>query len=359
MLYGIYPEVELAPIDEYLMASFDKQPMVVKGLINQLSVRQLVRFVVRLENTVEEQKTKKQLISRVQEIRPIVVTTSITKTGRVSLTEVLDRVEDVPYLVQQWIEQKDLSSSLSFTFSDLVSAYIERHPSQSSAYFNKLPVEIHRAIERLLDVSTKEKLDQVLGKTEKEKQKEKGALKKVDSEKSDDFDEPAEPLYINNAGLVVLYPFLSRFFKMLDLLSEDKKSFVDETAAHRAVHLLHYLVYGKEDGKEFQMTINKIICGMPFGVPLKKEIKLTDKEIETCDSLLNGVIQNWKILGKSSIENLRGSFLIRDGRLEMSEKAWFLKVEQRGYDMLIDKIPWSFQMIKLPWMKKPIHVEWR
>jgi hypothetical protein len=34
-------------------------------------------------------------------------------------------------------------------------------------------------------------------------------------------------------------------------------------------------------------------------------------------------------------------------------------VEKKGYDILLDYLPWGLGLVKLPWMNKPIYVLWR
>jgi hypothetical protein len=75
--------------------------------------------------------------------------------------------------------------------------------------------------------------------------------------------------------------------------------------------------------------------------------------------MLNGVLQNWGKLKNSSPMTLREAFLRRNGRLEEKEDAYYLTVEEKAYDMLLDSIPWNFRMIRMPWMKKPVIVKWR
>ena len=45
-------------------------------------------------------------------------------------------------------------------------------------------------------------------------------------------------------------------------------------------------------------------------------------------------------------------------RIEIINEEWHLKVDQRGYDVILQTLPWSYGMIKLPWMLKPLIVEW-
>jgi hypothetical protein len=60
----------------------------------------------------------------------------------------------------------------------------------------------------------------------------------------------------------------------------------------------------------------------------------------------------------TSLEGFRSSFLQRKGLLFEEESQWKLQVEKKGYDLLLDSIPWSFKMIKFSWMNKMMDVEW-
>ncbi len=166
-----------------------------------------------------------------------------------------------------------------------------------------------------------------------------------------------EPLYVNNAGLVIFHPYLQRFFKMLGLLEDNR--FKDDAAASKAVYLLHYLAYKDQEMPEYEMTLNKLLCGMEVFATLDEPAPLTDKEKEVADSLIKGVIANWKAISNSSIDNFRVSFLHREGKLEKSLKgSWQMEVGQKGYDVLMGSLPWSLNIIKLPWMKTTLYVNW-
>ena len=78
------------------------------------------------------------------------------------------------------------------------------------------------------------------------------------------------------------------------------------------------------------------------------------------ESLILGMIQNWKAIGNTSIQGFRESFLNRKGVLTLDQNNyWHLKVEPKTFDMLLDSLPWSFSIIKHPWMDRVIHVKWR
>lgn len=167
-----------------------------------------------------------------------------------------------------------------------------------------------------------------------------------------------EGWYIENAGLVICAYFLQPFFKGLGLLEDGQ--FIDKTAQYRAVHLSHFLVTGEEQPAEFMLLLNKVICGVPTNEPVPKALELTAIEREEAENLLQYVINYWAILGKTSTASLRNTFLKRKGKLcyEHSRSSWLLQVEEKGYDICVEQLPWPISLIKLPWMNDPIIVDW-
>jgi hypothetical protein len=61
----------------------------------------------------------------------------------------------------------------------------------------------------------------------------------------------------------------------------------------------------------------------------------------------------------STIDNLSGAFLVREGRLMERADRWTLHVKSRAYDILLEFMPWGFSRIKLSWMTKRMDVEWK
>ena len=87
-------------------------------------------------------------------------------------------------------------------------------------------------------------------------------------------------------------------------------------------------------------------------------MKLKKKEIKACEELLTGVVKNWTALKNTSLDGFREAFLKREGKLTRNDNEWLLKIEQKAYDILLDKLPWSINIVKLPWMSGIMHVEW-
>ncbi|MBS0299333.1 MAG: hypothetical protein JSR32_05290, partial [Proteobacteria bacterium] len=171
-------------------------------------------------------------------------------------------------------------------------------------------------------------------------------------------DDVCEEIYIENAGQVLAAPYLPRLFGMLKLVEDG--AFVDRRAAERAVHLLQFMVNEQTQSPEYQLTLNKILCGVRTGIPICREIDISAHEQETIEGLIRGMIQNWQTIGNTSISGLRETFLQRKGKLQLKEDGmWYLTVEPGVFDMLLDSLPWSYSVIKHSWMERAVHVTWR
>lgn len=185
---------------------------------------------------------------------------------------------------------------------------------------------------------------------------------KVSENEVAELEEAVQPDYIpvTNAGLCLFAPWIIRLFGMLDLLAEDRKDLKDMDARIRAIFILQRLVTAEQrEYKESDLAFNRLLVACPFNVPLPKSIELTEKEIETVESMLAGVKANWPKMANTSVGGFQRSFIERDGQLEQQEGKWVLTVENKAYDILLDSLPWSYKMIRLPWLKKPIGVSWR
>jgi len=161
---------------------------------------------------------------------------------------------------------------------------------------------------------------------------------------------------VDNAGLVILGPYLPRLFGMLSLLGED--GFVDLGAKIHAVRVLQFLIHGSTATRQESLPLCRILCGLPSGVPVGEE-PIPPQEQEVCEQLLEAVIQHWSILGSTSVSGLRETFLYRNGVLESQEQQWLLRVEAGAFDMLLDKLPWGYKTVRFGWMDKTLQVEWR
>ena len=165
-----------------------------------------------------------------------------------------------------------------------------------------------------------------------------------------------EQLYIYNAGLALIWPFVGTLFTKLGYIKD--KQFTDKSKQFRAVHLLQYIIDGGDTSPEFVLVFNKLICGMPLSDPLDMFVTLTDEEKKEADQFLESIKNKWKEMKNTSLATFRDSFLKREGTLTFDEKNWKLKVESKPIDVLLRKLPWGFSLIKFHWIDYIIFVEW-
>jgi hypothetical protein len=168
-----------------------------------------------------------------------------------------------------------------------------------------------------------------------------------------------EPFYVGNAGAILLWPFLGRYFQMLALL--EKNSFLGEEEQSRAIHLVQYLATGKMEAPEHELLLNKLLCGARPEQSLHPVTAVTAAEEDISRQLLNSVIQAWEKIRNTSVDGLRQSFLVREGQQlrRDSDDSWMLTVSARSYDMLLDSLPWRLSLVRQPWMQTALHVKWR
>ena len=169
-----------------------------------------------------------------------------------------------------------------------------------------------------------------------------------------------EPIHVTNAGLVIVGVFLPQFFALLDVLEEKPTggTRVRPDAVSRTVHLLQHLVDERTDTPEPLLSLNKVLCGVPLAVPIDREIEISVRERELCDSLLKGLLQQWTIIKDSSIAALRETYLQREGRLDHLPTGWRLRVQRKTVDQLMDYMPWPVTTVAHSWMAEPLYVTW-
>lgn len=161
-------------------------------------------------------------------------------------------------------------------------------------------------------------------------------------------------IYIHNAGLILVHPFLGQLFKNCGVIDEQNQ-FLDKEIA---VHVLHYIATGKEEQLENKMVLEKFLCNLPSKYPINRFVPLENKVKNHVDEMLTSLIEHWEVMKNSSKDLLRNEFLKRPGKLILTEDRPRLILERKTQDILLDKIPWNISMIKLPWKNKIIFVDW-
>jgi hypothetical protein len=158
---------------------------------------------------------------------------------------------------------------------------------------------------------------------------------------------------ISNAGLILVAPFLPQLFGQCGIAEHNEIKDVN-----KAIAILHYIVYKNCDYREYDVFLNKVLCGIADNQPIVLLDELADEDKNEIEEMLSTAISYWTVLKSTSPDGLREGFLLRKGNLHHQYDDWFLHVEQSPIDALLQQLPWTIGFIKLPWMKKMIRTQW-
>jgi hypothetical protein len=173
-----------------------------------------------------------------------------------------------------------------------------------------------------------------------------------------DISEDKETYQINNAGVIIIWPFLGTLFERCKLTEKGK--FLSEEAKIKAVYLLHYSVFKDLNPPEFLLILEKLLCGIDINESISKNVTISHQDMIEIESMFSELIKQWEAPGTISIDGLRMSFLERKGILSRKDDTqWVLTIEGKAWDILLDRIPWGISMVYLSWMKSILGVEWQ
>ncbi len=271
--------------------------------------------------------------------------------GRIDLKE-----DDIVQVISQLIKRfhKDEKTAAGY------------HRQQTTAFLTKifkhvLSFDVHLAQNVFSDIFLELKTEMRTGPDEALKHGTTGeslSLRKLKEEEMviSDKTEGEDGIYVTNAGLILLHPFLEYFFRDFDLFTDSQ--FKNDDCRVLAAHLLHFLAAGEENGMEPGMVMEKYLAGLDLDMPIDRYVNLTDEMKKESVYLLRAAIGHWKALKSTSPDGLREGFLQRDGKLIRSEFQHRLIIENRAHDVLLSYLPWGYGIVKLPWLSKPLFVEW-
>lgn len=283
---------------------------------------------------------------------------AIEKTKQLSLHDADNFLEASSWFAIYQASKKSTGENIrSFTLA-LLSAIQRQHQASESDQAGQL-LDPNRGLQDLVAYARDQKREAERARLANEEAKKKtlDTLKKKARLLGEEEEIPYGESNVSNAGMVIIAPYIQRLFNLLELTRDG--AFITEEAAERAVHLLQYVVTAEQSTPEYQLALNKLLCGIHGGVPIVAGINISEHEKTVIEQMLMGVISHWSALGKTSISGLRQTFLAREGQLSFVDENWQLRIPSSSFDMLLDRLPWSFAMIKFPWMRAPLHVTWR
>lgn len=160
--------------------------------------------------------------------------------------------------------------------------------------------------------------------------------------------------YVNNAGLLLIHPFLKTLFENCRLLSKNNTINDPEVAAH----LLHYIATEQEQDYEHAMLFEKLLCNIPINQTINRNIILSEELKNHANEMLRAVLDHWDVMKNSSLGLLRNEYLQRPGKIILTGENPKVLVERKTQDILLDKISWNLGIVKLAWKNKIIFVDW-
>ena len=282
-----------------------------------------------------------------------ILKTSKTKPGQIQFPE----INQLKTLFEQLLPETGIRESVLQKFKLIVSE--KQREMQATTELKKTkPNVFQETKETDLRKKTKSDLTEIV-ETELIKKTETTDINSKSSEKQEILpfmEESAESVLVQNAGLILLHPFLKQFFATTGITDPQGKMITRNLAL--AVQSLHFLATGEEDAFEGSLIFEKFLCGVPLKKPIQKKSLLTDEIKTEANELLSEVIRNWTALRNTSPDGLRQMFFHRDGKLIQEDSKYRLIVERKAQDVLLEKISWNISVIKLPWISKILFTEW-
>ncbi len=233
------------------------------------------------------------------------------------------------------------------------------------------PLTAEKVLEQLTNLQIENKRIKKVEKTNQSDQEKKtlkwmSELKNQENENLETKAHPKNPiqtkhndekhtqeLYVQNSGIILVYPFLERLFNTLNIAKN--KEIIDY---EKALRVLMTLNYGQPKNQLEDFVLYKVLLGVPMNKILIPSKILSEEDVLICNNLLATLIDLWDVLKKTSPEGLREAFFNREGILKNTGKGYDLMVETNSIDVLLSQLPWPLGVIKLPWMPKPLYVNW-
>jgi hypothetical protein len=250
-----------------------------------------------------------------------------------------------------------LKQKEALSFKNAINDFLKE--TFSTKFFGSLQAHVGRLVvsgEFVKDDTWKKSNEALQGEVSKDDlfTSEKGNEHDVSEMANDRPEDMVDGIFISNAGIIILAPFLPMIFKNLGLWNGDALSPID-----KAVCICGWLSSGNPKLHESELVLPKILCGLePDMLVETGNFSVDEAMIKEANNLITSVIEYWSVLKNTSVDGIRSSFFLRNGKLEKKGRDWILRVEQQSYDMLLQQLPWNISMIKLPWMNRMIFSEW-
>jgi hypothetical protein len=273
-------------------------------------------------------------------------------------------------LPQAWLDlEKQLSTyerkRLWQNLVKLADAPVEQQIQEVTAAFEKNIAAILPQLPGALAKVLYDSLHQTTAGTQQHYRPKKGSEKAASAEtlssktsgapaNTNTAEMPAKGIEAENAGLVLLAPFLPAFFQNIHGASWQENA----PPGSNGPALLHYLATGQTEAQEWQLVLPKLLCGIPLSQSCATSFEPGERVITETTELLQSVIDLWGKLGNTSPDGLRVNYLQRSGLLSQMADHYEIRIAEQAADILLNYLPWNYKLIRLPWMQQMLFVHW-
>lgn len=167
--------------------------------------------------------------------------------------------------------------------------------------------------------------------------------------------EKAQPWHTQDVGLVLLWPFLARYFKK-QKLTDGAGQFLSE--AHQYQALLSLYQQSELELDIDDMITAKLLIGLHPDHEVDIDLPVASEYSKTIN-LVELAIRSWPKAKSMSVSGFKQMFLNREGNVVVTEQGYLIEVEKRAEDILLTQLPWGLGVIHLPWFgQKLLNVNW-
>ncbi len=152
---------------------------------------------------------------------------------------------------------------------------------------------------------------------------------------------------LHNCGILLLHPYLTSLFEEIGILKD--KKFKNRKSQIKALQLMFYICTFKENVEEYEILFFKILVGLPINEFIIFSEPITISAKQKCRNVIEKLIEDWKVLKKTSLESVQQNFLQRKALLFDNEQSIEVHLETSSFDVLLEHLPFNFSIIKTPW----------
>ncbi|PRP68530.1 hypothetical protein BUE93_21820 [Chromobacterium amazonense] len=164
--------------------------------------------------------------------------------------------------------------------------------------------------------------------------------------------------WCDDAGLVLLWPFLPEWFRRAGWLDDDGH-WLDEACQLKAWRALAGLIGRGEDHEQGHTA--RLLAGLEIDEPLACAPEMTAAESAACADACAAFEQAWATAMPAMplAGGIAQLFLRRQGVWRISQAGWQLSVEGQSQDILLARLPWSLGLAMLPWREDLLTINWQ